>query len=202
MEAFADHPPQHMVRTGERVAAIARRASRRPNHRDRQRVARYVELLDEGLDEVEAAWRVLADERLGIRRWRGAPVSARPRDVAVLQRVAALLQRALPAVADELRHKALARIAGLTGKAVQTLDEVVGGDFDDPAHARVRLEGARAVLDVVQQECGATPAVAVQVNLGPSPYELADALSRDAELRERAIDLARQIDAVGAEPGA
>ncbi len=138
-----------LARVAERVAPLAPKEPRKANQLDKLRVAEIARRIDAGEDELAAGWAVLSDPKLGIARWRGAPASERPHDVALARKVAALLRRAVPALLEQARDVTLARVAGLSDKAVRTLDEVASGDFDDPARARVQLDGAKALIEAL-----------------------------------------------------
>lgn len=170
---------------------------------DRLRVAEFARRLQEGEDEIAAAWAVLADPRIGIARWRGAPVAHRPAGEAVAGKLTALLRRALPELLERTRDVTFLRVARLSEKAVQVLDEVTAGEFRDPARARVQLDGARVVLEsgrLLRDRTGA-PLLALQVNQGPTPHEIADAVSRlSPEQRAAAQDLANRVAAARAAP--
>lgn len=131
------------------VAPLAPRECRRPSQWDRLRVAAIARRIDEGENDLDAAWSVLSDPRLGIPRWRGLPASSRPSDVTLARKLAALLKRAAPAVLQHARDVTAAQVSALAHGAVETLAEVTSGDFDDPARARVRLDGARTVFEAV-----------------------------------------------------
>jgi hypothetical protein len=177
--------------------------SRHASPLDRLRVAEFARRLQEGEDEIAAAWSVLADPRIGIARWRGAPATHRPSDETIAGKLTALLRRALPELLERTRDVTVLRIASLSQKAIQVLEEVTAGEFRDAARARVQLDGARAILESgrLLRDRGGAPFVAVQVNQGGAPHGFADsALRRSPELRAAAQDLADRLAASRAAP--
>jgi hypothetical protein len=168
-----------LVRAAERVAPLVPREPRKANDLDRLRVADYARRLDAGEDEFAAAWATLSDPKLGIARWRGAPAAARPSDVALARKIAALLRRAVPDVVERARDVTLARVAALSDKAVVTIDEVTSGNFEDPARARVQLDGAKTVIESLGIGLRGTAAATanVQVNVA----NVLDRLGRPGE---------------------
>jgi hypothetical protein len=134
---------------------------------DRLRVAAYLRRLQDGEEELEAAWAVFRDERVGLTQYRGSEMPPSP---ASLQRkLAALLERACPEIVSRTREAALVELASLYQPAVQALRESVNGDFPDAPTARARIEAARVLLGALgipDSGSGATAAASIHVSLG------------------------------------
>jgi hypothetical protein len=147
------------------LAALAPSKTRRASAADRLRVRRFAEALASGTDEVEAFWRVASDPRTGYVRFRGA--TARPSEVTLRRKLAALLARTVPALVDQERDRALARLAGLSDSAIEAVSLVVRGKVTDAQVARARTDAARLILAGIGiEERKATATAAVSISFG------------------------------------
>jgi hypothetical protein len=162
---------------------------------DRLRVRALLRRWDAGEDELHAFWAVVSDPGIGLQRYRGA--TERPPELTLRRKLGALLERTAPGLVERARDVALSKLAAMSEDALCAVHEVVTGDLTDPGVARARLDAARTILGSlgISERATSAPVQAVQVNVGagPSPYDVADAIDRDPELREKAIDLARAL---------
>jgi hypothetical protein len=160
---------------------------------DHVRARAYARLLDKGADAVGAAWSVLSDPATGIPRWRGLTV--RPKDSAVLSKIAALVRRVSPELAHETKALLVVRLEGMADHAVRAVRDVAKGRFEDPHAGRARLAAAELILRSlgVVGDRGSAPVAAVQVNVNASDAAFARELFADEETRRLATDLSRRV---------
>lgn len=141
------------------------RSRRKATTMDGVRVRRFLDLVEQGVPEIDAFWQVASDPAVGLSRHRGA--TERPSELLLRRKLAALLERTAPKLVADARNVALAGLAGLSADALLALAETVTGDFEDARAARARLDAAKTVLASLGiGERGMT--IATQVNVGVS----------------------------------
>jgi hypothetical protein len=202
-----------------RMSPLASLSRKRPKHfssLDRLRLQRWHELRETGMGAIQAYTEVVTDPELGTRDWRGK--TAMPAGVAA-SGLARFLERAAPEMVAEARATARVEAAGLTSRMVHVIRDVALGDFGegrvrtvngvetvsiDAAAARVRMEAAAKILTIGgamprAQDTATGPqggvGTAVQVNVGPTAHEVAQALARDPAAHAAAMDAARRVSA-------
>ncbi len=139
---------------------------RRATTLDRVRVRAWIQRTESGEEPLDAFWAVASDPRTGLQRYRGT--TARPADITLQKKLAALLERAAPELLMRAKDIANARLAALTDNATEVVSEVLAGSFSDTRKARVMLDAARLVLAAfgIREHAPASVQSNVVVSLG------------------------------------
>ncbi len=189
-----------------------RGASTRMN---RLRLLELQRLRGEGMADLDAWKRITTDAKIGIARDRARGTVT---DERALRTLAAALERARPGAMAAAAAEVKDILVAAAGPAAQVIADLSAGEFGegkvtvrgeretiaiDATAERVRLDASKfivgAAVGITDRPAAAGAVQAVQVNVGGqalSPHEIADALDRDPELREKAIDLSRKIQGV------
>ncbi len=184
---------------------------------DGLRVLEFCRLRDAGFSELDAWETILRDRKLGYAKTRGSTEAMKSHRVA--KSLTRFLNRAARGLVAQAHDRVKARMAAAAEGAAKTIIDLAAGEFgtgrvrvkgrgeaayetveiDAPA-ASVRLQAAKTVIGCVgvsdKPESGPAAVAAVQVTV-TSPHAVADAIDRDPDLRQKAIDIAHRLGAGG-----